>query len=124
MMNNKKELSLEDLHELLDRNDIANFDPVEEAFKLYDPDSAGFIDKVRARPFPSLPSPCLPFPSLLCLSLVSSPVLCPSPPPPEAAASATLTPILPSTTRTRYMHMHTRTLSAGTAARRFCGLRV
>jgi Ca2+-binding EF-hand superfamily protein len=34
MMNNKKELSLDDLHELLDRNDIANFDPLEEAFKL------------------------------------------------------------------------------------------
>ena len=49
MMNNKKELSLDDLHELLDRNDIANFDPVEEAFKLYDADNLGYIDKARLR---------------------------------------------------------------------------
>jgi len=49
MMNNKKELSLEDLHELLDRNDIANFDPVEEAFKLYDTENVGCIDKARLR---------------------------------------------------------------------------
>jgi len=49
MMNNKKELSLDDLHELLDRNDIANFDPLEEAFKLYDTDNLGYIDKARLR---------------------------------------------------------------------------
>lgn len=49
MMNNKKELSLDDLHELLDRNDIANFDPLEEAFKLYDADNLGYIDKARLR---------------------------------------------------------------------------
>ena len=49
MMNNKKELSLEDLHEMLDDNDISNFDPVEEAFKLYDIGNDGFIDKTRLR---------------------------------------------------------------------------
>lgn len=47
MMNNKKELSLEDLHEMIDGNDISNFDPVEEAFKLYDVENAGFIPKGR-----------------------------------------------------------------------------
>jgi Ca2+-binding EF-hand superfamily protein len=40
---------LEDLHDIVDSNDIENFDPVEEAFKLYDPDNVGFIDKVRLK---------------------------------------------------------------------------
>lgn len=43
LMNNQKEMTFEDLHELLASNTIENFDPVAEAFKLYDPDNAGFI---------------------------------------------------------------------------------
>ena len=34
---------------MLDDNDISNFDPVEEAFKLYDIGNDGFIDKTRLR---------------------------------------------------------------------------
>ena len=49
MMNNKKELTLDDLHEMLDSNDISNFDPVEEAFKLYDIENEGSINKNRLR---------------------------------------------------------------------------
>ena len=49
MMNNKKELAIEDLHEMLDNNDISNFDPVEEAFKLYDVENEGYINKLRLR---------------------------------------------------------------------------
>ena len=43
-MNNKKELSLEDLNELLLENEISNFDPVAEAFKIFDPNNEGKID--------------------------------------------------------------------------------
>ena len=49
MMNNKKEMSFEDFEALLENNDITNFDPVEEAFKLYDVNGDGFIDKFRLR---------------------------------------------------------------------------
>jgi calmodulin len=49
LMNNKKELSLEDLHEMIDDNDITNFDPIEEAFKLYDIENEGFISKSRLK---------------------------------------------------------------------------
>ena len=49
-MNNKPELTLNDLKELLLDNEVTNFDPVAEAFKVYDPDSTGFVDtKVHDR---------------------------------------------------------------------------
>jgi len=44
LMNNKKEITLDDLFELIEDNDIQNFDPVAEAFKAYDPHSQGHID--------------------------------------------------------------------------------
>jgi len=44
LMNNKKEITLDDLCELIEDNDIQNFDPVAEAFKAYDPHSQGHID--------------------------------------------------------------------------------
>lgn len=44
LMNNKPELTLEDLKELLLDNEVTNFDPVAEAFKVYDPDGTGFVD--------------------------------------------------------------------------------
>ena len=34
---------------MIDGNDITNFDPVEEAFKLYDVENVGFISKDRLR---------------------------------------------------------------------------
>ena len=43
LMNNQKEMTFEDLHDLLASNTITNFDPVAEAFKLYDPDDHGYI---------------------------------------------------------------------------------
>ncbi|KAH8057529.1 hypothetical protein JL722_6608 [Aureococcus anophagefferens] len=44
LMNNKSEMTLEDLKELLLENEVKNFDPVAEAFKVYDPDGTGFVD--------------------------------------------------------------------------------
>ena len=37
LMNNQSELTLDDLRNLLENNEIKNFDPVAEAFKVYDP---------------------------------------------------------------------------------------
>jgi len=44
LMNNQSELSLDDLRSLLENNEIKNFDPVAEAFKVYDPQETGFVD--------------------------------------------------------------------------------
>ena len=43
-MNDKPELTLQDLEDLLLENEVKNFDPVAEAFKVYDPDGTGFVD--------------------------------------------------------------------------------
>ena len=43
-MNNQSELSLDDLRSLLENNEIKNFDPVAEAFKVYDPQETGYVD--------------------------------------------------------------------------------
>lgn len=37
-------LTLEDLKGLLLNNEVTNFDPVAEAFKVYDPTNTGFVD--------------------------------------------------------------------------------
>jgi|TARA_B110000211_G_C13749161_1_gene408011 Ca2+-binding EF-hand superfamily protein len=44
LMNNQSELTLDDLRALLENNEIKNFDPVAEAFKVYDPQETGFVD--------------------------------------------------------------------------------
>mmetsp|Transcript_75686 Transcript_75686/g.152079 ORF Transcript_75686/g.152079 Transcript_75686/m.152079 type:complete len:206 (-) Transcript_75686:133-750(-) len=44
LMNNKPELTEQDLRELLADNEVVNFDPVAEAFKCYDPHSTGYVD--------------------------------------------------------------------------------
>jgi Ca2+-binding EF-hand superfamily protein len=49
LMNNKRELSLGDLSELLTDNDITGFDPVLEAFKAYDTEGDGFIPEAKLR---------------------------------------------------------------------------
>ncbi len=49
MLNNKKDMTLEDLEALLEDNELSAFDPIEEAFKLYDVNGDGFIDKYRLR---------------------------------------------------------------------------
>ncbi|CAN0050779.1 unnamed protein product [Scytosiphon promiscuus] len=43
-MNNKTEMNLHDLQEVLLDNEVTNFDPVAEAFKAYDPSETGFVD--------------------------------------------------------------------------------
>lgn len=48
-MNNKKELSMDDLKELLLENEISNFDPVAEAFKIFDPHGEGTLDGSKLR---------------------------------------------------------------------------
>lgn len=50
LMNNKKEITIEDLKELLVDNELTNFDPVADAFKVFDPEGKGVIneDKLRA----------------------------------------------------------------------------
>lgn len=49
LMNNKKELSLDDFKELLIDNDISNFDPAAEAFKLFDPKGEGAVNIRKLR---------------------------------------------------------------------------
>lgn len=41
LLNNKKEMNVEDLKELLLENEVSNFDPVAEAFKIFDPKGEG-----------------------------------------------------------------------------------
>jgi Ca2+-binding EF-hand superfamily protein len=45
LMNNKRELVAEDIFDLLKDNEITNFDPVAEAFKIYDPSQSGYASK-------------------------------------------------------------------------------
>jgi len=44
LMNNKQELTEQDLYNLLAHNELTNYDPVQEAFKIYDPHDTGYID--------------------------------------------------------------------------------
>ncbi|KAJ8608753.1 hypothetical protein CTAYLR_007788 [Chrysophaeum taylorii] len=44
LMNDKNEMTFEDLKNLLLENEVKNFDPVAEAFKVYDPNGTGFVD--------------------------------------------------------------------------------
>ena len=44
LMNGKQELTESDLYTLLAQNELTNYDPVAEAFKIYDPNDTGFID--------------------------------------------------------------------------------
>ena len=37
-------MTVQDLQDLLTDNEIQNFDPVAEAFKVYDPHSTGYVD--------------------------------------------------------------------------------
>eukprot|EP00747_Dinoflagellata_sp_TGD_P162415 gnl/TRDRNA2_/TRDRNA2_179984_c0_seq1.p1 gnl/TRDRNA2_/TRDRNA2_179984_c0~~gnl/TRDRNA2_/TRDRNA2_179984_c0_seq1.p1 ORF type:complete len:175 (-),score=59.05 gnl/TRDRNA2_/TRDRNA2_179984_c0_seq1:179-703(-) len=44
LLNNQQEITFEDLYALLKDNQLTNFDPVKEAFKVYDPQNTGFVD--------------------------------------------------------------------------------
>ncbi len=49
LMNNKKELTLDDLKELLNDNEITNFDPVAEAYKIFEGGADGKLDGEKLR---------------------------------------------------------------------------
>lgn len=44
LLDGQNEITREDLRKLLIDNDLENFDPVAEAFKVYDPTGTGFVD--------------------------------------------------------------------------------
>lgn len=44
LMNNKNEMTYDELRDLLIDNEVKNFDPVAEAFKVYDPEGSGYVD--------------------------------------------------------------------------------
>jgi hypothetical protein len=49
LLNNKKEIVINDLKELLLENEILNFDPVTEAFRVIDASNDGFLDFEKFR---------------------------------------------------------------------------
>ncbi|RHY17604.1 hypothetical protein DYB37_005461 [Aphanomyces astaci] len=55
LLNNESELTEQTLCDLLLENDIADYDPVAEAFRAYDPEGTGFVNlEVLSRLFESL----------------------------------------------------------------------
>jgi Ca2+-binding EF-hand superfamily protein len=44
LLNNQPEITFNDLFTLLKDNQLHNFDPVKEAFKVYDPNETGYVD--------------------------------------------------------------------------------
>jgi Ca2+-binding EF-hand superfamily protein len=51
LLNNQPEISFEELYDLLKDNQLTNFDPVKEAFKVYDPQDTGFVDMEVVKEF-------------------------------------------------------------------------
>lgn len=49
LMNNKKEMNVEDLRELLIENEVSNHDPMFDAFRIFDPKNTGYIDEDKLR---------------------------------------------------------------------------
>eukprot|EP01040_Poterioochromonas_malhamensis_P005308 gene5309-5692_t len=49
LMNNKKEITIDDLKDLLIDNELTNFDPVADAFRVFDPESKGVINEDKLR---------------------------------------------------------------------------
>ena len=49
LTNNKTELKAKELYDMLKDNELENFDPLEEAFKLLDPDNTGALDIKRLK---------------------------------------------------------------------------
>ena len=47
LMDNKKEITIDDLTDILVDNEIKEFDPVAEAFRAYDPENKGFISNEK-----------------------------------------------------------------------------
>lgn len=44
LLNNQPYITFEELYNLLKNNHVSNFDPVREAFRVYDPHDTGFVD--------------------------------------------------------------------------------
>mmetsp|Transcript_44958 Transcript_44958/g.113945 ORF Transcript_44958/g.113945 Transcript_44958/m.113945 type:complete len:187 (+) Transcript_44958:41-601(+) len=51
LLNNQPEITFEELYALLKDNQLTNFDPVKEAFKVYDPHNTGFVDMDMIKSF-------------------------------------------------------------------------
>mmetsp|Transcript_24736 Transcript_24736/g.70592 ORF Transcript_24736/g.70592 Transcript_24736/m.70592 type:complete len:183 (-) Transcript_24736:186-734(-) len=51
LLNNQPEITFEELYALLRDNQLTNFDPVKEAFKVYDPHNTGFVDMDKVKVF-------------------------------------------------------------------------
>ena len=49
LTNNKTELKAKELYDMLKDNELENFDPLEEAFKLLDPEGKGELDIKRLK---------------------------------------------------------------------------
>jgi len=49
LMNNRREMTVQDLKDLLIDNEVTNFDPIAEAFKAYDPAGEGCISAAKLR---------------------------------------------------------------------------
>lgn len=49
LMNNQKELTIDDIEQFVIDNEISNFDPVAEAFNAYDPKGTGFMCEEKLR---------------------------------------------------------------------------
>lgn len=49
LTNGKPEIKAEELYEMLKQNELKDFDPLEEAFKLLDPEGAGTINIPRLK---------------------------------------------------------------------------
>ena len=49
LLGDKKEITPGELHDLLDGNQITNFDPVAEAFRCFDPAATGYADVAHTR---------------------------------------------------------------------------
>jgi len=45
LMNNKKDLTIDDLQELLLENELTGYDPIVDAFKVFDPEGRGSMDE-------------------------------------------------------------------------------
>lgn len=51
LLNNQPEISFEELRDLLKENTLKNFDPVKDAFKVYDPQDTGYVDLAVVQEF-------------------------------------------------------------------------
>ena len=49
LTNNKTELKAKELYDMLKDNELDKFDPLEEAFKLLDPNNSGELDITRLK---------------------------------------------------------------------------